>query len=117
MNNRPPRASKQEVLDYIQAHLGDPELCAQSVIDHFGLTEYALQRIVRGNTGKSFFEYLDSLRMNHAYTLITQTAQPLTSIIEQCGYHSRNTFYKAFKRSFGVAPSEYRTSHSSEKNE
>lgn len=101
-------ARDQEVFDHITAQFGDPMLCIQSVTDRFGITEYALQRIVRNATGKSFFEYLDSLRMNHARLLLLETEMPLAAIIEKCGYNSRNTFYKAFKRTFGMAPSELR---------
>lgn len=101
-------ARDQEVYAYISAHFSDPMLCVQSVTDHFGITEYALQRIVRSATGKSFFEHLDSVRMKRAHGLLLETTLPLSAVIEQCGYSSRNTFYKAFKRTFGVAPSELR---------
>ena len=88
--------------------ISDPQLCSQTVTEYFGLTEYALQRIVRQATGRSFFEYLDFLRMNRARQLVLKGDMTLSDILLTCGYTSRNTFYKAFKRSFGMSPSELR---------
>lgn len=103
------RSSKeQDIIAYINQHLSDPQLCSQMVTDYFGLTEYALQRIIRQATGRSFFEHLDYLRMSQARRLVLEGAMPISDILLACGYTSRNTFYKAFKRSFGMSPSELR---------
>lgn len=102
-------SQQQNVISYINQHLSDPMLCAQSVMDYFEISDYALQRMIRQSTGMTFFEYLDSRRMNRARVCLTETDMPIASVIQECGYSSRNTFYRAFKRTFGVSPSGMRS--------
>ncbi|HML47890.1 MAG TPA: AraC family transcriptional regulator [Clostridia bacterium] len=78
------------------------------VTERFQISEAHLQRIVRKATGCSFFEYVDQRRMTLAKQLLTQTRLPVAQIMGQCGYSTTNSFYKAFKRCYGVSPTALR---------
>lgn len=98
------------VLGMIDDNLVNPELYTRMVTEHFSISESTLQRTMHKATGKSFFEYIEMKRMNHASELIIQTEQPINQIMTQCGYTSLNTFYKAFKRRYGMSPTAMRDS-------
>lgn len=99
---------EHKVLSMIDANLGNPDLYAKLVTTHFGISESSLQRIMRKTTSSSFFEYVEAGRMKRARTLIEETAVPLSEVVGRCGYGSSNSFYKAFRRTYGMSPSAMR---------
>jgi AraC-like DNA-binding protein len=98
----------RSIVSYVDANYGDPDLYIASVTDEFSISEHALQKYMRELTGKSFFDCLEGLRMNSAWELVTKSDLPIRAIIGKCGYSSHNSFYKAFKRGYGVSPSTLR---------
>ena len=51
---------------------------------------------------------IEELRLNQAIALMQQDEATLADICTACGYASLNSFYKAFRRVYGVSPSAYR---------
>ena len=72
------------------------------------MSDKAVQRLMRGATGMTFFEYLYHRRMEKAKVLLEETDLPIQEISNQCGYASLNTFYKAFQRTYAATPSSMR---------
>jgi AraC-like DNA-binding protein len=101
---------ERTVMAMVDENIANPELYIRMVTEHFSISESTLQRTMHKATGKSFFEYVDMKRMNMARELITRTDQPINQIMVQCGYTSLNTFYKAFKRRYGMSPTAMRES-------
>lgn len=99
---------ERRLLSYIDAHLSDPTLCIQSVIDPFSISESTLRNILSRTAGMNFSEYVEHHRMHKAQLLVERSVMPVSQIPQQCGYASANTFYKAFKRHFGMSPSSLR---------
>lgn len=46
--------------------------------------------------------------MNEAIRLLTQTDLPIGEIVQKTGFEYKNTFYKVFKKRFGVPPNSFR---------
>lgn len=68
-----------------------------------------LQRIFADVAGLGFRSYLRRLRMARAADLLATTALPVKEIARRVGYGDASQFSKAFKRSYGVSPSQLRT--------
>ena len=66
-----------------------------------------LSRIFRQETGISFHQYLNNVRITKAKELIRTTALRLTDISQMVGYDDQSYFTKVFKRTAGIAPGEY----------
>lgn len=99
----------EEVLRYIDEHLHEPDLFSESIARHCGLSERAIKRIVRSSgTDVSFAAFLQEKRMLLIAHLLTETHLPISEICEHAGYATPSAFYKAFKRVYGVTPSEFR---------
>ena len=46
--------------------------------------------------------------MDKIIEYMQETNLPISDICIRCGYSSSNSFYKAFKRIYGVSPNAYR---------
>ncbi|HJA91781.1 MAG TPA: AraC family transcriptional regulator [Candidatus Eisenbergiella merdipullorum] len=66
-----------------------------------------LSRIFREETGVSFHQYLNNVRITKAKELIRTTNLRLTDISQMVGYDDQSYFTKVFKRTAGIAPGEY----------
>lgn len=95
-------------VDYMQAHFGDPELCASSLANEFHVSEKYLFTLFKKKTGYSPTSYLHHVRMEKAAQLLRETDDTVQNISAQVGFANFGTFYKAFKREFGVAPGKFR---------
>ncbi|MEA4824592.1 MAG: helix-turn-helix domain-containing protein [Clostridiaceae bacterium] len=101
----------REFLDYLDTHFDDSSLCASSMADEFGMSEKYLFNIFKKKTGYSPVSYLQYIRMRHATELLCRDDMSVQEIAEKVGFSNFGTFYKAFKRQFGIAPSVYREIH------
>lgn len=102
---------KKRVLQYIQENYSDSSLYAPAIAEEVGISEKYLYNFVKEQTGFSLGEYLMHLRMSKAAEILAQQDMPIKEICYAVGFNSENSFYKAFKRSFGVTPTQYRTTH------
>ncbi|HEX9505399.1 MAG TPA: AraC family transcriptional regulator [Acidimicrobiia bacterium] len=62
--------------------------------------------------GETPMRFLSKVRLTHAAGLLITTNDNLYTIARAAGYESEASFSKAFKRSFGRAPGEYRRERS-----
>ena len=94
------------VLSYINDHYKKgtlSELAAQ-----MGYDVYWLSREIRRRTGKTYKELLQEKRMQQAVYMLTNSAVPVTDIIESVGYDNTSYFYRIFRENYGMSPKEYR---------
>ncbi len=75
-----------------------------------------ISKAINENYGQSFFNYINSLRIEEATVLLSNKNTPLKQIIIDVGYTSSATFYRAFKKEVGCSPSEYCSSLNKIKN-
>ena len=58
---------------------------------------------------KSFAQYLEDKRLEKAQALIAEnTKESLSALAEHCGYANTQTFRRAFKKRYGLTPSEFK---------
>jgi AraC-like DNA-binding protein len=63
----------------------------------------------------SFFDYLNSYRIEEAQRILRQETDPppvILTVAFEVGFNSNSAFYSAFKRSSGRTPAQYRRSYS-----
>lgn len=79
--------------------------------DHLGLTETYCSKYIKKNTGISFVDYLNAIRINNAQRLLLNTDYSIMEIVERTGFSSVQTFNRVFKGlTGGLSPSAYRKS-------
>lgn len=107
------RSRNVELIDnmlvFIQEHQHEPDLCLDKVADDTGISKVYVSQFFKEQMGVNFSDYLEELRMNQAEHLLQQTSLTIRDISERVGYHSSNTFCRAFKRAHGLSATAYRS--------
>jgi AraC-like DNA-binding protein len=101
-------ASKSEMAAYIERHGLDPNFSLQQIADHFGLSPSNFSHHFKKTMGQNFKEYVDRLRIQQSVRLLRHTDDTLDAIARQVGYTSTSSFIRAFKKSVGITPGQFR---------
>lgn len=75
-----------------------------------GLNTFQLKNLFKRRLNKTVFEYQSEKHLSKAYNLLLETQNNVSEIALKCGYKSVGSFSNAFKRQFGIRPSELRNS-------
>lgn len=67
-------------------------------------------KMLSETTGKNFYEYINTLRMQYAEELLRQADFPLDQIPLEIGYTHKSTYYRIFRDTHGCTPLEWRNS-------
>jgi transcriptional regulator GlxA family with amidase domain len=67
-----------------------------------------VERLFREQLGESPKTFYLKLRLGRARTLLCQTVDPILGIALDCGFGSTSHLYHAYKRVFGIAPTDER---------
>ncbi|MFT7562221.1 MAG: AraC-like DNA-binding protein [Flavobacteriales bacterium] len=107
-------ASAAEVESLLEQELTTKEIYCRSDINlrtlanSIGVSPHNLSDALNGHMGTSFYSYINKHRAKRAEQMLTSTKDLITDIAVDCGFNSRSSFYKVFKNSYGMTPSEYR---------
>ena len=80
----------------------------QQVADVASMSIPTFCRFFKKNIKKSYFDFLQDLRVSHACKLLTNTDKPVMEICYESGYNSWAHFSKQFKHVKEMTPSHYR---------
>lgn len=93
--------------DYIQDHYYEP-ITLSDLAEVVHLNPSYLSRFFKQHFGMTFFEYVTSIRLDHAYRQIRQTDLPIMVICDLCGFQTYHQFNKEFKKIYGMTPNQLR---------
>ncbi|WP_108650715.1 AraC family transcriptional regulator [Dongshaea marina] len=71
-----------------------------------GLSGRSVSRLFKSQTGLSFQQWRQRLRLLHGVSLL-EKGESITNIALACGYDSLSAFVAAFKKQFGRSPGQY----------
>ena len=97
----------QRSLIYIFEHLAS-DIHIGEVAELAGMSESAFSRFFKKNTGNSFTDHVNKLRIWQACKLLSETDMPITDICFEVGYLNISNFNRTFLRQHKVTPSFYR---------
>ena len=78
-----------------------------------GLQPHELAKLFRSLLGSTPSDYLKSGQIAHAQKLLGSTSLSLNAVGYACGFGTRATFFRAFRRLTGMTPAVYRSSRNS----
>ncbi len=96
-----------QLRDYLQRNYSR-ELRLSDLCRRFGLNEYKLKRGFKALFDSSVMAYLSEVRLDNARRLLLETDLPVAEVADAVGYPHANNFSAAFKRRFGMTPSQVR---------
>ena len=80
----------------------------EQVADHFHYSVPHCSKLIQSEAWMGFSAFVRKLRMDHATTLLRNTHTPISEICYTVGYETPESFIRAFRKSYGVSPSQYR---------
>ena len=92
---------------YIRSHFSCPTLSLKKTAQRFGYNEKYLSKLFYRTTGMRFCEYVANLRLNAACAFMQNKKASVKEAAEACGFSDALYFSKAFKKKFGVTPSQF----------
>lgn len=103
---------KRNILDYINSSYMRCNFQLRDLALEFHLSESYLYHFFKRETGLSFAEYVEHLRVELSSKLLMESDLTVNEIAKRSGYNSTYSFRRAFKRAKGVLPTDYRESMS-----
>lgn len=97
----------ERIVEYVDQHFRDTGLSLSLLSSEFSYTEKYISSLFTKNMNVTFKQYLNTLRIQHAYKLIEQGETSVSYIAEQCGYADSVYFTKVFKMKRQITPTEY----------
>jgi AraC-like DNA-binding protein len=88
------------------------DLTMQDLSEKMQLPTKVISQVINQESGKSFFDFINTYRCEEAKKLIN-SSDPRVTILEilyEAGFNSKSSFNKEFKKLTGSTPSEYRKS-------
>lgn len=98
----------EEAKSYIQQHFDDTNISLNSVAASVNLSPNHFSSIFSQEMGKTFVEYLTSVRMEKAKELLRTSSMKSAEIAYAVGYKDAHYFSYLFKKNQDCTPKEYR---------
>lgn len=95
------------ITEYMAEHYNEP-ISLKDIADLEHISTYHVSHFVKRMMGISFQDYLNSLRFEHAYQLVTQTSLNILDICIESGFSSNRYLNQMFEKYFGCTAAEYR---------
>lgn len=91
----------------------NPRLKLSDVARMAGTNRTYLSRFFNNDKDSTFYEYVNTLRVDYASELLSSTTMSIEDIAEKSGFNSRTSFYRVFLSIKGISPSQYRENQQS----
>ena len=93
------------VLNYINSNR-ENDLSIDTIASEFFISKYYLMRKFKNQIGSSIHNYVVQKRLILARSLISDGLS-MSSVCSRCGFNDYSSFVRAFKKVYGVSPSNY----------
>jgi two-component system response regulator YesN len=94
--------------NYVDKHYWNPDLCLEDAAAELQVSPDYISRLMKRETGFSFIEYLNRIRVKKATLLMSDPSAKAFEVAERVGYRSQHYFSRAFKKVTGSSPTECR---------
>lgn len=99
----------ERVTKYMEEHMND--ISINDLCNEFHFQEDYFNRLFKNHLGLTYTEYLQTLRLKRAESLLMATNYSVDQIAEEVGYHNKGYFYKIFTQKYGMTPAQMRKSN------
>ena len=95
----------EAITNYIDVHLED-KLTLDHLAKEFYISKYYIAHLFQENTGLSVHQYITKKRLVACCDAI-KSGVGISRAYALCGFNDYSSFYRAFKKEYGIPPSEF----------
>ena len=95
------------IMRCIKDNIANTEFNVEALSEEVGVSRAQLHRKMKEITGISTGEFIRNIRLEQAARLIKEGDINITQVAYSVGFNNQTHFSTAFKKHFGVTPSEY----------
>ena len=92
---------------YVDEHFSETEFTLDKLGKELKYNKKYLSTVFKKHVGVGIVEYLHSVRIQHACTMLHQGFSSVSDVAFRCGYSDAQYFSKVFKSKMGVSPRAY----------
>lgn len=96
----------QQLEAYIEEHL-EEDLSLESLSEKFYASKYHIAHVFKDNIGLSIHQYITKKRLNLCREAISGKMS-ITEAYHKFGFGDYSSFYRAFKKEYGISPKDFR---------
>lgn len=96
----------EKVNQLISENMDNPSFGVTELLTELAMSRTQLHRKLRALTDQSTSNYIRSVRLEHAYTLLKDGDYNVSEVAYLSGFNSQSYFSRCFTQQFGLAPSE-----------
>jgi len=100
-------ATVQKLMVYLDTHFMEP-ISLDALSKELGISKFMISRIFSEQLHTSFRDYINGRRAALAQAMLQSTSHQITDIAFDCGFNSLRSFYRTFKKEYGVTPNDFR---------
>lgn len=94
---------------YVDEHFSDSEFSLEKLGSELKYNKKYLSNVFKRHVGVGIVEYLHTVRIQHACTMLKQGFTSISDVALRCGYPDAQYFSTVFKRKMAISPREYLT--------
>ncbi len=97
----------QNILSYVENNL-EEVLSLEDIAGQFFVSKYYVAHLFKDTLGVSLHQYIIKKRLGECRVAITN-GESITSAYSRFGFRDYSSFFKAFRKEYGMSPKEYQT--------
>ena len=101
----------ERIMKCINENISNSDLDVSLICTEAGISRSHLHRKMKEMTGLTVHDFIQNIRMEQAARLLTEQKINITQVAYAVGYSSQPSFSAAFRKHFGVSPTEYINQH------
>lgn len=95
---------REKAVEAVKQNINDDNYSVDTLSEAMCMSRVNLYRKMLAECGQTPSEFIKTIRMEHAYQLLTTTDLPVNIIAAKCGFTSSSYFAKCFKSRYNVLP-------------
>ena len=102
------RELMEQIVNIINELLSQGQADAATVAERLNMSPFQLRQRLTALTGETPQSFIQTIRMRRARHLLDNNPElNITEVSFLCGYNDTANFTRAFKKSFGLTPTQY----------